>query len=403
MADIQCIGIKSTGDRCERNKVVGQSRCSLHTKTLLNNGPHTLARKELGFIHKREHRTLDNRYDPQFEVLDYYNRKEFQDLIEDRLLERQILRGQHSQARFALMREQRDEIIRTGIDPDEEANQRREQRHRIRHEVIIPHNIEEEEAYLHPNDQQHNRLERDEIIQEQLEILNQIQQQNVVGIVVDNQLANFARDNQNVHTKPAVIMVKQTVGKVLCIPVPEGYIWNTNECSKTPGDIITKCKLSMKAAWQMTAKYCQDEDIYDMGKGIYGKVLDCVWQFVLNSEHKEDLFKVIRQEMEDNIGMCAQGNLSRLCNVLSGYSEDIGSQESVSELLGRRLPLLMEIENINDRIHEAIRLMKDLKVDYQEWQLWIQPLVADEDHIESVDFDLNKETNEPDLIVRFKF
>jgi hypothetical protein len=41
-----------------------------------------------------------------------------------------------------------------------------------------------------------------------------------------------------------------------------------------------------------------------------------------HSPNNEDLKKILASELEDNIGMCQQGNLTRLCNILSGYLDE---------------------------------------------------------------------------------
>jgi len=140
-----------------------------------------------------------------------------------------------------------------------------------------------------------------------------------------------------------------------------------------------ECNLSQKAAWQMMSQYAQDTSIYDIEVGIYGKVLDCVWQYVKASSDKEDLCRIIKRELEDNIGMCAQGNLSRICNVLAGYMDGIGSQESLSERLGRLLPPLMELEDVTERIRQALVILRDNHVPVGEWDTWMDPLIEDGD------------------------
>lgn len=185
------------------------------------------------------------------------------------------------------------------------------------------------------------------------------------------ELARFAADKQNVHTTQSVEMTKQVVEVVLKIPVPEEYRWNLQNVSKTAGEIITECKLTPDEMVEMLNRYIRDDDVYEMGKGIYGKVLDGVWQYIRNSPDKADLCRILKQELKDNIGMCAQGNLSRLCNVLAGYVEGIGPQESVSERLGRELPLLMDDE---DRVNKAKTLMKSLNVPEADWAPWLDML-----------------------------
>jgi len=103
-------------------------------------------------------------------------------------------------------------------------------------------------------------------------------------------------------------------------------------------------------------------------------VLDSVWQYIRNSEHKEDLCKILAQELRDNEGMCLQGNLTRLCNVLAGYLEGVGPQESQVERLGRELPRLMQIEDIEVRMETARVVMRDVGMPEAEWAPWFEAL-----------------------------
>lgn len=385
MADNQCIGIKTSGERCTAKALRNGTRCGVHQKCLENNGPNALALKELRYVHNKEMGEVIEEWRDRLLAANTGDQR-LGALLRDRDLELEAIKLQHAQEVNALVRQQHAEITRTGIDPDLEANRRRE---------------EARERREREREELHRRLGE---VMEQRMILEQIerernQQQVNVDNRVDNRLATFANDRQNVHTKSAIKMVQDNANKILKISVPQEYRWNVDECSKTPGDIITKCKLTLKAAWQMTAKYCQDEDIYDMGKGIYGKVLDGVWQFILNSDHKEDLFKILKQEMEDNIGMCAQGNLSRLCNVLSGYSEDITVKESVSETLGRLMGKLMEIDCLQQRLDKAFKIFAEVKLPIDEWEVWLDPLLENGG---AVSYTVEHVKNEQGDVIAFK-
>ena len=125
----------------------------------------------------------------------------------------------------------------------------------------------------------------------------------------------------------------------------------------------------------MISQYAQDTAIYDIEEGIYGKVLDSVWQYIKTSSEKEELCRVLKQEMEDNIGMCAQGNLSRICNILAGYMEGINSQESVVEKLGRLLPPLLKISDLWTRLHTAFQILREHNIPKEEWESWTDPLL----------------------------
>jgi hypothetical protein len=188
-------------------------------------------------------------------------------------------------------------------------------------------------------------------------------------------LERIANDNQNVHTTEAVNQTKEIVKKVLAIPVPMEYQWNVYWVSKTPGEIITDCMLQINPARIMMDKYTLSDDIYEMGPGIYGKVLDGVWQYIKNSKDKKDLCKILAQELKDNVGMCLQGNLSRLCNVLAGYMENIGSQESIAEILGREFAIISQIADYDERFAKANKILDDNEVtDAEIREAWISAL-----------------------------
>jgi len=187
-------------------------------------------------------------------------------------------------------------------------------------------------------------------------------------------LAAFAADRQNVHTEQSVALTKKVVERVLKIPVDKEYRWNRKEVSRTPAEIIMNCRLPPSVAMQMMQKYCAADNVYEMGLGIYGKVLDGVYAYIKNSPDKKDLYKILRAELTDNLGMCAQGNLTRLCNVLAGYLEGIGSQESPADRLGRELPKLLEIADETRRMEVARGVLRDTGLPEAEWAPWLEAL-----------------------------
>jgi PII-like signaling protein len=127
----------------------------------------------------------------------------------------------------------------------------------------------------------------------------------------------------------------------------------------------------------MTGFYTRDEPIYELGNGIYGKVLDCVWQYIQKSDDKDGLQKILKLEMEDNIGMCAQGNLSRIVNIMAGYFDEIKISEPFSEVLGRRLPALIEIDDNEERLDALIKVYNEVNLPRDVWVMWAEPLFDD--------------------------
>jgi len=151
-------------------------------------------------------------------------------------------------------------------------------------------------------------------------------------------LAEIAGDNQNIHTAEVVKKFKDMVERIRKIDVPEEYRWNMTKVSKTMAEVISECGLTPQAAFQFSSKYCAADTIYEMEEGIFGKLMDSVWQHVKNSDEPSELKKIVKEELEMNIGMCAQGNITRVANILVGILEGLDPQEeSRLEKIGKAI------------------------------------------------------------------
>lgn len=356
-----CVGVKKDGVRCNV-MVVGEGqnlRCGTHKKTLEKVGPNQIRRDEMKNTHARM-------------TIEIYNR--FRDIlngVQDAEYERQ------TRARAAAIRE---EGIRYQLDLhalEETINRETEENAGVNADrVYIERRRAAEQARraaLHERwrirneqwQQRHNAHVAAHVHHQPV--------QAAAGGGGGGALAQLAQDRQNVHTAVVVQKVKETVQKVLQIPVPPEY---ETETLKTSGEIILECGLSKQAAWQMMAKYCHDDDIYDLGRGIYARVLNSVWQYIKASPDAADLKKILASEMRDNIGMCAQGNLSRLCNILSGYMEGlIVDVKSKNEVIGERLAPLIDIDNAEERVAAGRRILEELNVPAEERDVWLDPLI----------------------------
>lgn len=332
-----CCAIQKNGNQCTI-KVEGQMRCKRHA--LKTWGPNETKTSELVYIHAKQVRDARTRF-----INGHIDHNELR-----RNLRIETIR--HNAALVAHEEQVRQQIIANeGVDPDQPYRQRR--------------------AELRAQRAQRVRQRW----QDYLAAVNVVRNNNIIN-VQGGQLAGFAGDKQNVHTEIVIKKVKETVEKILKVDVPLEY---TTDTLKTLSEIIGECKLSKQATLQMTQHYCNDHDIYDLGKGIYANVLNGVWQYIKTSEHSEDLKRILKSELEDNIGMCAQGNLSRLCNILAGYMEEIDLR-SLNEMISDKLSSLLEIEDIRERIVQARSFLDLQKVPRENWKDWLVPLMEDDDH-----------------------
>lgn len=184
----------------------------------------------------------------------------------------------------------------------------------------------------------------------------------------DGDLARFSKDTQNVHTSKMVEMVVETSKKLM------NYSKSKNKEFDTMVYCFTRCKLSDKARQQMALMYYSDASIYNLKAPTYRLVMDGIWVYIdsQTEELQKEIVERLAQELEDNVGMCAQGNLSRLVNVLSGYMPGVGFKNEKS--LQDQMLELREVKDVSERKSKALQLCKEFKQTKEETDAWIELL-----------------------------
>jgi len=397
MDPIKCQVLTQTkGTQCKTKHKANSQYCSLHETKREQTGPHRFAREQVAIKHKFETRAQIEEFNIRRDQV-RNDPRAMRAITNEETIAEAALTVRHREEMDALLDAHHAEIAANGgRDPDQPANMGRDINAMITQQVRLEGWVRRQWARLGDRNHMIAQIEhlrtrartmllaphitpaiviRLELLINHItlnldgfmaramqdlenggairgwggeEVLPPAQRLGAIAMAVpnpNNALARIANDAQNVHTQLVVEQTKKNVAEILKIPVPELFKWQTKRLSMTYKQIILFCHLSPKSAWQFSSMYCSDATIYDLEPGIFGKVVDGVWQFIKNSPDKADLKKILAAELRDNIGMCAQGNLSRMCNVLQGYLEGIGQKESVNAILGREFPKLMEIED----------------------------------------------------------
>lgn len=355
---MKCSAITAKGIRCAATSTFTEkdkNYCKIHHHSLVLHGPHKQARLELGYVHKRDMNEYEKMLGETQSKLTTIAEVSTRCVADRAWIKARKLK--HALEMHELIAKQKDEINRTGIDPDED----------------------QKEAALIRQIHRMETRERRREARQQREALNRGFLQEIEldgpegheGHEGHDELMNLARDPQNVHTTRLSEQTNKIIAFVRKIPVPETYQWNTEYTSLTPYELGMQCRLSPAASAQMMSQYAVSID--GLEAGIYGKVLDCVWQYVVNSPSKQDLCKRIGEELEDNIGMCAQGNLVRICNILSGYIPDIPSVMSRREELGNKLYSINETSDWHSiKIKKAREILEEYEIPVSEQAVWLE-------------------------------
>ena len=185
------------------------------------------------------------------------------------------------------------------------------------------------------------------------------------------ELERLANDTQNVHTTTVVEHVKKMLNLLF-----SKYSVSDDETNslKTLCEIENECtKLTTEAKICMTSKYITSDNIYDLGDSrVYARTLIAVWKYIQDSPNKNDLINILIEELHANVGMCAQGNLTRILNVLSGYLDGIGPEvKSNLTMLNEEFLLLRKIQNQSEKTKKANALLKKYNVPKEQWSAYI--------------------------------
>jgi hypothetical protein len=171
----------------------------------------------------------------------------------------------------------------------------------------------------------------------------------------------FTQDRQNVHRTETVEYILNMFKQLERVPVAV----NQNTIS----DIIRECGLSGRAIITLTVYYYDPTPIYEIPNA-YPRALDAIWAFIQTHPEKAELVGRVRDELTDNIGMCAQGNLSRLCNILSGYMEGATPPRPRHEILQEGMAAIAG-DDSEDKLARAEKLLAELEVPPGDWAAWL--------------------------------
>lgn len=179
-------------------------------------------------------------------------------------------------------------------------------------------------------------------------------------------LERLALDNQNVHTKEVCQQTSDAAKYLLETSLPIGpktiaeleTTWSGKNRKKVLRDVKT---------WYNT-KTCVTDNDY-----LYKRMLDGLWVRIKNHKEREELTQRLWEEALESVDKCCQGHLSRLANVLVGFTEDVKAEVPVGEILQQKIAAIAEKDiGIEYKVSEAWAVFEELKVPMEERDAWIE-------------------------------
>ena len=380
----QCLGIKATFERCHSNAIEGGTHCRMHTRYQARYderfGPHVPGlchfvnatgrceleheANELICMHHRHarernvaRRQEEERDEQEIEetyerYMDVIPRPQWQNVIDELINRAGFPRAFPGYLRPDIAREVARLYFTTPeVNPEHHANQlyftrvwmwlRRGRRD----PVPLP---DEQPVIMHPPTPPPAPLPR---------------------------LQALAGDAQNVHTREVSQQTNDSTQKLLDVVVP----------------LSQKTEQTMMLAWYAlpdapphhrilrTAvdinKWFNTDTCRQQGDKLYKHLLRGLVAYisqVQDRDTKQELWKRSYEECNEAVGMCCEGHISRLCNVLVGFDEAFQPPVPFSEILQNKMAAISMMDaSTDEKIQQANTFFNEYAVPLEQRQAWL--------------------------------
>jgi hypothetical protein len=190
-------------------------------------------------------------------------------------------------------------------------------------------------------------------------------------------LAMIARDRQNVHTTA----VSQQTNKGLEKLLEESK--DKSSLERAPEWFAARWLLKSYGEWEKVVRTVNDmHRWYDTrtcrihNDWLYRKTLDGLYMIVRKIESvdtKNELYKRVFEECFESIGMCCDGHISRLCNVLVGFDDAFLPPVPFGEILQNKMAAIAALEvETEEKIRQATAFFTEFAVPEPDRAAWLE-------------------------------
>ena len=188
-------------------------------------------------------------------------------------------------------------------------------------------------------------------------------------------LRAFAADAQSVHRSSVQNTTQRIIQQLITRPVPadQETVFEINVDFNNP-DIVGW----RNEAYKLTTINMFTDEYFSLEAFSvkYGDVVDRVWAFIRGHAERVELTVRLAQEISEGVGMCANGKMARLVNVLQGYDETLDA-EPPREAFQSAIAALMS-RPLAEREARARELFIEYHIPAEEHDVWLEPLREEE-------------------------
>ena len=189
-------------------------------------------------------------------------------------------------------------------------------------------------------------------------------------------LAQLAADSQSVHTNEVVQQTNRALQVLL------------DASDKLPADYDFMSWLAGHwlacgiANWTNVKKTVDDIQIWytkstcvNPGDKLYKRAFNGLCSIIQETTDRERTFEMLKRAFEEcyeSVGMCCEGHMGRLSNVLVGFHEDVSPPVPVGELLQQKMGAISMLDvSTDEKLRQAMDVLNELHVPDNERAVWL--------------------------------
>lgn len=196
------------------------------------------------------------------------------------------------------------------------------------------------------------------------------------------ELGRLALDNQNVHTPVVNRATEDGIARLCAVHVPEGQdtLRIVLHAASARADVSYE---RICAVWHdvvhwwntvrcRVAAHAPPDELYRRTlRGLVAHI-----ERVESVETRLELYRRLFQEAEESVGMCCEGHLSRLINVLVGFDDAFAPPVSRGELIQNRIAAIAAHgeASVEERVRLANAFFDEIAYPAAERAAWLEVL-----------------------------
>jgi hypothetical protein len=189
-----------------------------------------------------------------------------------------------------------------------------------------------------------------------------------------SELQTLVNDGQNVHTRIVIKQTDRSMALLDATPVPKGQ--------RTVDEILeawmtTRSWATCKEVYEDLTHWGKKATIYVDDDYLYRKTLRSLWALIKSYKSKGEIYDALVdrlwEECSESVGVCAQGHISRLANVMVGFHEEFLSPRSSKEAFQDRMAEIgRETWTVEMKIATARQVMEQYGLPEEEREAWLE-------------------------------